>query len=71
MKISLPFLIEKHGMLVTVSFSFVLTMLFMGMIYTHMKCWLTEPGYPEKISTAQTKIAFSKARMLKMSENMK
>ena len=36
--------------------------LFVALIYTHLKAWVTEPGYPERVATAtgQNKMNFDK-----------
>jgi len=41
------------------------------LVYSHVKCWLTEPGFPERVSTATSKIAFSKNKMDRMSDNLR
>jgi hypothetical protein len=47
--------------------------LFVALIYTHLKAWVTEPGYPERVATAtgQNKMNFDKNDLKSMSNNLK
>ena len=48
---------------------FLLIYLFTAVIYTYVKTWLTDPGYPEKVATAagDEKLSFTKRHLKKMS----
>ena len=51
----------------------MITYLVVAMVYTHIKAWTTEPGYPEKVATAtgHLKLNFEKNDLKVMSYNLK
>jgi hypothetical protein len=51
----------------------MLIFLFVALIYTHLKAWTTEPGYPERVATAtgHLKMSFEKHDIKGMSYNLK
>lgn len=61
LKICLPFFFQRWDKGLTVLYTLLVIVLHMGSVYTHLKIWLTEPGYPERVSTAQIKLNFNKA----------
>ena len=71
MKVCLPYMLEKQGVPFTIGYSMILVYFTISLVYSHVKVWITEPGFPEKISTITTKIAFSKAKMNYMSDELK
>ena len=47
--------------------------LLIAIVYLHIKTWVAEPGYPERIATAtgHHKITYEKAEIRGMSQNLK
>ena len=65
---------NSHGMLFSMLYASGIAALYVCTIYSHIKLWVTEPGYPERVSTATTpdlKIAIDKSKTKLMSDSFK
>jgi len=43
---------DNHGIYESAIFTIILMYLYVCLIYTHIKTWQTEPGFPERVATA-------------------
>ena len=51
LKFCLPFFFKERSQTFAVAYTLAVVILHMGSVYTHLKIWITEPGYPERVST--------------------
>ena len=49
---SLPAVNKMYGAYSAVGCSMIMFYLLVCIEYTHIKTWLTDPGYPERVATA-------------------
>lgn len=64
---------QSKGIYAAIIFTLIMIYLFFIVIYTHIKAWSTEPGYPERVATAtgHLKVTYEKKDMRWMSYNLK
>jgi hypothetical protein len=73
MRYLLPAVYFKLGIYIAVMLTIVVLYMFSCLVYSHIKLWITEPGYPERISTmtSQLKMNFSRTTLSNMSSTLK